>query len=63
MRVLYAYLCLLLLGFVSGKCVDINTSEIESRLNLSYDSDCYIHNTEAQEELKTLRRSERNSIK
>lgn len=26
-------------------------------------SDCYIHNTEAQEELKTLRRSERNSIK
>jgi hypothetical protein len=26
-------------------------------------SDCYIHNTEAQEELKTVRRSERNSIK
>ena len=43
MRVLYAYLCLLLLGFVSGKCVDINTPEIESRLNVSYDNNCYSH--------------------
>jgi len=48
MRVLYAYLCLLLSGVVStlgntGVCVDINTAEIESRLNVSYDNNCYSH--------------------
>ena len=33
-----------------------------SKASLGF-NDCYIHNTEIQEDLKTVRRSERNSIK
>lgn len=43
MRILFAYLTFLLLGFVSGKCVDIDTPEIQNRLNVTYDSDCFKH--------------------